>query len=74
MKPKLYDIRIDQVRYNDSSPTRNMVIVITDPELLEKTGGIVQGMSCLLYTSETITSPVLIPALRAGLCLSLIHI
>lgn len=43
--PKLYDIRIDQVRYNDSSPTRNMVIVITDRELLEKTGGIVQGMS-----------------------------
>lgn len=43
--PKLYDIQIDQVRYNDSSPTRNMVIVITDPELLEETGGIVQGMS-----------------------------
>ena len=43
--PKLYDIEIDQVRYNDSSPTRNMVIVITDTELLEKTGGIVQGMS-----------------------------
>lgn len=44
-EPKLYDIRIDQVRYNDSSPTRNMVIVITDKELLEETGGIVQGMS-----------------------------
>ena len=44
-EPKLYDIRIDQVRYNDSSPTRNMVIVITDEELLEETGGIVQGMS-----------------------------
>ena len=43
--PKLYDIRIDPVRYNDSSPTRNMVIVITDQELLDKTGGIVQGMS-----------------------------
>ncbi len=43
--PKLYDIQIDQVRYNDSSPTRNMVVVITDPELLEETGGIVQGMS-----------------------------
>lgn len=45
VKPKLYDIRIDQVRYNDSSPTRNMVILITDEELLNKTGGIVQGMS-----------------------------
>lgn len=44
-EPKLYDIRIDQVRYNDSSPTRNMVIVITDEELLKETGGIVQGMS-----------------------------
>ena len=43
--PQLYDIEIDQVRYNDSSPTRNMVIIIKDPELLEKTGGIVQGMS-----------------------------
>lgn len=45
--PKLYDIRIDQVRYNDSAPHRNMVIVITDEELLEQTGGIVQGMSGL---------------------------
>ena len=44
-EPELYDIRIDQVRYNDSSPTRNMVIVITDERLLEETGGIVQGMS-----------------------------
>ena len=43
--PKLYDIQIEQVRYNDASPTRNMVIVITDATLLEKTGGIVQGMS-----------------------------
>ena len=25
--------------------TRNMIIKVTDPELLEKTGGIVQGMS-----------------------------
>ncbi len=44
-KPEWFDIRIDQVHYNDSSPTRNMVIIITDEELLEKTGGIVQGMS-----------------------------
>ncbi len=43
--PQEYDIRIEQVRYNDSSPTRNMVIVITDQRLLEKTGGIIQGMS-----------------------------
>lgn len=43
--PQLYDIQIEQVRYNDSSPTRNMVIRITDAELLDKAGGIVQGMS-----------------------------
>ena len=43
--PEYYDIEIEQVRYNDSSPTRNMTIVITDPRLLEKTGGIIQGMS-----------------------------
>lgn len=45
VNPQTFTIRIDQVRYNDSSPTRNMVIVITDKTLLEKTGGIVQGMS-----------------------------
>ncbi len=44
-EPELYDIRIDEVKYNDSSPTRNMVIVITDERLLSDTGGIVQGMS-----------------------------
>lgn len=43
--PELYDITIEQIRYNDSSPTRNMVIVITDQRLLDKTGGIIQGMS-----------------------------
>lgn len=43
--PDWYDIRIDQVRYTDASPSRNMVIEITDKRLLSKTGGIVQGMS-----------------------------
>ncbi|NLM79793.1 MAG: SpoIVB peptidase [Clostridiales bacterium] len=43
--PELYEIKIEQVRYNDSSPTRNMVISITDKRLLDKTGGIIQGMS-----------------------------
>ena len=43
--PEWYDIKIEQVRYNDASPSRNMVIEITDERLLEKTGGIVQGMS-----------------------------
>ena len=43
--PKLYDITIEKVNYQDGSPTKNMVIRITDPELLQETGGIVQGMS-----------------------------
>ena len=42
---KAYDCEIEKV-YSQSSPeARSMVIRITDPELLGKTGGIVQGMS-----------------------------
>lgn len=42
--PKYYDIEI--TKFNDSgNEMRNMTIEITDPVLLEKTGGIVQGMS-----------------------------
>ena len=44
-EPDWYDIRIEQVRHYDKNATRNMVIEITDKRLLEKTGGIVQGMS-----------------------------
>lgn len=44
-KPKVYDIEIEKVNLNDHSPTKNMVLKITDPTLLEMTGGIVQGMS-----------------------------
>ena len=44
-KPQWYSIRIRNVNYKDASITRNMLIEITDPALLEKTGGIVQGMS-----------------------------
>ncbi|MCI8554732.1 MAG: SpoIVB peptidase [Clostridiales bacterium] len=44
-EPQYYDIEIKQVRYNDSSPTRNMVVEVTDSRLLEEAGGIVQGMS-----------------------------
>lgn len=43
--PSWYTIHIRQVHYNDNSITRNMIIEITDPLLLETTGGIVQGMS-----------------------------
>jgi len=43
--PKAYDIVIEEVDYRDDQPTRNMVIHITDEELLDKTGGVVCGMS-----------------------------
>ncbi len=43
--PQYYDIEIVKIRYGDASPTKNMVVKITDPLLVEKTGGIVQGMS-----------------------------
>ena len=39
-----YSIRISQVDLGQSADGRNMLITVTDPELLEKTGGIVQGM------------------------------
>lgn len=45
MTPQSYDIVIEKVDYNSDSAVKNMVIRITDPELLQKTGGIVQGMS-----------------------------
>lgn len=44
-KPQIYDIEIEKVNLNDHSPTKNMVVKITDSKLLEATGGIVQGMS-----------------------------
>ncbi len=43
--PRYYDVVIRQIRYNASAVTRHMVIEVTDPALLDKTGGIVQGMS-----------------------------
>ncbi|MBQ3565840.1 MAG: SpoIVB peptidase [Oscillospiraceae bacterium] len=42
--PHEYDIEIIDINYNDDD-TKNMTICVTDKELLEKTGGIVQGMS-----------------------------
>ena len=43
--PKYYDIKIEKVLDNASTSSKNMLIVVTDEELLSKTGGIVQGMS-----------------------------
>ena len=38
-----YTVQIEKI--SDADPVRNMVIRVTDPELLAQTGGIVQGMS-----------------------------
>lgn len=42
---KEYSVEITQVTRQMSPAPKSMVIRVTDPELLEKTGGIVQGMS-----------------------------
>lgn len=43
--PQCYDARIVRICNNDSSSSKNMIIEITDSSLIEKTGGIIQGMS-----------------------------
>lgn len=43
--PKEYDIEITEIDPDSKNSSKNMVIKVTDKELLEKTGGIVQGMS-----------------------------
>lgn len=44
-EPELFEIEIQKLLPQNSSGSKSMVIKITDPRLLEKTGGIVQGMS-----------------------------
>ncbi len=39
-----YEVLIDEIQ-NDGRKTKNFVVTVTDERLLEKTGGIVQGMS-----------------------------
>ncbi len=43
--PKKYEIEIESIDYSGGDSTKNMIIKITDKDLIEKTGGIVQGMS-----------------------------
>lgn len=43
--PQYYDIEITKIYPSSDLSARNMIIKVTDPVLLEKTGGIVQGMS-----------------------------
>lgn len=44
-QPQLFDVQIEKVSFSDEDTSRNMVVRITDPELIAATGGIVQGMS-----------------------------
>lgn len=44
-KTEKYDIEIQKVFYNNNENNKSMFIKITDNRLLEKTGGIIQGMS-----------------------------
>jgi stage IV sporulation protein B len=43
--PQLYDVEIVHVSYRENNEEKNMVIKVTDANLIEQTGGIVQGMS-----------------------------
>ncbi len=42
---KAYEVEIIEINYNNSEKKRALTIQVTDEELLEMTGGIVQGMS-----------------------------
>lgn len=44
-EPREYSIEIERINLADLGGSKGMLIKITDPELLEKTGGIVRGMS-----------------------------
>ena len=44
-KKEYYDIEIQRVYVNNNKDNKSMLIKITDERLLEKTGGIIQGMS-----------------------------
>ena len=43
--PQEYKINIDKIYYNNNTNNKSMLIRVTDEKLIEKTGGIIQGMS-----------------------------
>lgn len=43
--PKRYSVEIESISSDKTKLTKNMVIHVTDKELIRKTGGIIQGMS-----------------------------
>ena len=42
---KEYTIKIEKIYINNNENNKSMLIKVTDNELIEKTGGIIQGMS-----------------------------
>jgi stage IV sporulation protein B len=42
---RYFDVEIKEVNYHEDYPTKNIIIEITDENLVNQTGGIVQGMS-----------------------------
>ena len=44
-EPEYYDIEITEIYGSQQDPNKSFQILVTDPALLAKTGGIVQGMS-----------------------------
>ena len=43
--PRTFDIQIESINYHNNAQSKNLVVCVTDPELLKISGGIVQGMS-----------------------------
>ncbi len=50
--PKEYEIEIEKISDNPNVSSKGMIIKVTDEKLLEKTGGIIQGMSRKSDTSK----------------------
>lgn len=44
-QPKEYKIEITHIGFNENNREKNMIVKVTDKDLIDKTGGIVQGMS-----------------------------
>ncbi len=44
-EPKYYSCKVEIKKGGYNSSTQNMIVTVTDDELIDKTGGIVQGMS-----------------------------
>ncbi len=60
--PKKYNIRIENIRH-EATGSKCFTVKVTDPDLLQKTGGIVQGMF-LCYNKDNTEKPSKIKAFR----------